>query len=157
VVTSAGLPLREEGAFFVDLRVLRAFVVRSCCLLVLSGCRSDGQSITEKEWVVVAIGDLQGPVGSGGQLLTMNFDAQTSQVSGFSGCNQYNAPYRLHGDSLSFGPVVSTKMACLLPPDTIEPRFLAALPAVRALALPDSILTLVGSGGVAVKLRQRQH
>ena len=100
---------------------------------------------------MVAIGTQQTPVGAGGRYLTMHFDAATSRVSGFSGCNQYNAPYTLHGDSLTFGPAVSTQMACIGNADSAERAFLGALPAITTWQLPDSTLTLVG-GGVAVQL-----
>ncbi len=85
----------------------------------------------------------------------MNFDYESSRVSGFSGCNQYSAPYVLTGDSLVFGPATSTKMFCL-ESDSVERAFLQAIPAVATWQVDDTILTLVG-GGVAVKLRAGQH
>ena len=143
----------------VNLRALRASVVRSCCWLALAGtagCGSDAPPITGKEWVVVALGDRIAPVGAGGHLLTMNFDYASGRVSGFAGCNQYNAPYVLAGDSLIFGPAVSTKMFCL-ETDSLERAFLGAIPAVAAWQLQDSLLILSGPGGVAVRLSSNEH
>ena len=123
---------------------------------LICGCRSDRQPLAGHRWVVVAIGDRQFPVGSGGQPLTMTFDDATHRLSGFAGCNQYNASYTQRGDSLSIGPAVSTQMACATGMDA-EHALLGALPAISSYQLPDTILTLVGSGGVAVKLVVRQH
>ena len=122
-------------------------------MLVLMGCQADAPAITGKEWRVAAIGALQAPVGAGGHPLTMTFDYNSGRVSGFSGCNQYSAPYVLAGDSLIFGPAAATKMACGGTGDSVEQAFLAAIPAVATWHLADSILTLSGSGGVAVRLR----
>ncbi|MBW8771810.1 MAG: META domain-containing protein [Gemmatimonadetes bacterium] len=156
MVTSAGLPLRKEGSFFVDLRVLRAFVVRSCCVLAFAGCRSSEPAINLKTWNVVAIGSEMAPVGAGGHYLTMYFGPATGRVSGFSGCNQYNGPYTLVGDSIAIGPLVSTKMACVESMD-IESRFLSALPALTHWQVTESTLTLTGPDGMALKLTPGEH
>ena len=89
-------------------------------------------------------------------MLTMTFDYESSRVSGFSGCNQYSAPYVLTGDTLVFGATTSTKMFCL-DADSVERNFLQAIPAIATWRVEaDTLLTLVG-GGVAVKLRVAQH
>lgn len=128
---------------------------RLLLLLALAGCRAAPPAITGKEWQVVAIGATQAPVGAGGKFLTMNFDSESARVSGFSGCNQFSAPYVLTGDSLVFGPATSTKMFCI-DADSVERAFLQAIPSVATWRMEDTLLTLVG-GGVAVKLRVAQH
>ena len=129
--------------------------VLAMTLILAAGCRPEAPTITGKEWQVVAIGAHQAPVGAGGRFLTMNFDYESSRVSGFSGCNQYSAPYVLSADTLIFGPATSTKMFCL-ESDSVERAFLAAIPAIATWRVDDTLLTLVG-GGVAVKLREGQH
>jgi heat shock protein HslJ len=135
-------------------------VARSCCFLILAGttaCGPDAPPITGREWRVVALGDRIAPVGAGGRPLTMNFDYTSARVSGFAGCNQYNAPYVLAGDSLIFGPAVSTMMACE-GFDSLELAFLASIPAVAHWQFADSsTLVLSGPGGVAVRLADSEH
>ncbi len=131
--------------------------MRSLLLLaILAACRPASPAITGKEWRVVALGDQIAPIGAGGHPLTMNFDYASGRVSGFAGCNQYNAPYVLAGDSLIFGPAVSTKMFCL-EADSLERAFLGAIPAVAAWQLRDSLLILSGPGGVAVRFSSSEH
>ena len=133
-------------------------IVAFLSLLALLGvvaCKGEAPAITGKEWRVVAIGDHLAPVGSGGRMLTMTFDYESSRVSGFSGCNQYSAPYVLTGDTMVFGAATSTKMFCL-DADSVERAFLQAIPAIATWQVDDTLLTLVG-GGVAVKLREGQH
>ena len=85
----------------------------------------------------------------------MNFDAADARVSGFSGCNQYSAPYVLTGDTLVFGAATSTKMFCL-DADSVERAFLQAIPAIATWRVEDTLLVLHG-GGVAIRLREGQH
>jgi hypothetical protein len=66
-------------------------------------------------------------------------ESTTSRAAGFAGCNRFSASYRLSGDSLSFGPIVS-KMACA-DGDELERSFLTALPS--------------GPGGVLARFRAR--
>jgi heat shock protein HslJ len=120
-----------------------------------SACDAPAPPFAGREWQVVAIGAHQAPFGAGGRPLTMNFDAAESRVSGFAGCNQYGGPYVQSGDTLIFGPMVSTKMFCL-ESDSVERAFLGAIPAVATWQLQDSVLILHGAG-VAIRLREGQH
>lgn len=43
--------------------------------------------------------------------ITLEFDGER-QSGGSGGCNSYSAQYEIHDDTLSFGPVTSTRMAC---------------------------------------------
>jgi heat shock protein HslJ len=119
---------------------------------LLMGCRPPEPAINLKTWNVVALGTQMAPVGAGGHYLTMYFGPGTGRVSGFSGCNQYNGPYTIAGDSIAIGPLVSTKMACIESMD-LESRFLGTLPTLTHWHVTDSTLLLTGAGGVAVRLR----
>jgi heat shock protein HslJ len=44
---------------------------------------------------------------------TLAFAADGSRASGNGGCNQFNGPYTQSGASLRFGPLVSTRRACV--------------------------------------------
>ena len=98
-------------------------------------------SITGREWVLVALGERSSPVGAGGKPATIRFDSASSRAAGFAGCNQFSGGYTLGPGSLSFGPLLSTKMACA-DGDELERGFLAALPRVTTYAAADSMLTL---------------
>src|SRR6266511_773660 len=109
-------------------------------------------TIADREWALVTLGERSTPLGAGGRPATLRLDSATSRAAGFGGCNRFSASYRLSGDSLSFGPVVSTKMACA-DGDELERSFLAALPAVAAYQVTDSALTLSGPDGVLARFR----
>lgn len=50
--------------------------------------------------------------------VTITFNETTGQASGFSGVNQFHGAYKRDGSTISFGPVVSTRMAG--PPELME-------------------------------------
>ena len=109
-------------------------------------------SLDNREWALVGLGEVAVPLGAGGRPATLQFDPTTGRAAGFAGCNRYSAGYTLAGDSLTFGPAVSTKMACA-DGDELERGYLAMLPAIRSYALSDSTLTLSGSGGPLARFR----
>jgi heat shock protein HslJ len=153
VVSNEELLLRPQKAISVHLRELRDSVLSSLSILALVGCGPTTPDLAGKEWVVTAVGDQVAPVGAGGRYLTMRFDGEGSRISGFSGCNQYNASYTLSGDSISFGPAISTKMACD-GFDSLEQTFLGTIPALARWQASDSTLVLYGEAGVAIRLRE---
>lgn len=108
--------------------------------------------LEDREWALVSLGERAAPPGAGGRPATIQFDGTNHRAAGFAGCNRYSAAYTLAGDSLSFGPAVSTKMACA-DGDQLERAYLAVLPEVRSFELSDSSLTLSGSGGSLARFR----
>ena len=127
-------------------------------VLALAGCakreppkaeapaQASVKSIEDRDWDLVALGERDHPLGAGGKPATLRFDSAAQRAGGSAGCNRYNASYRLKGDSLSFGPGISTKMAC---PDgmELENAWLGALPKVATWNATDSTLTLNGEDG----------
>ena len=63
------------------------------------------------EWVLVSLGTQTMPADST-KRPTLRLDTGTLHASGFTGCNRYTGSFIARGDSLAFGPVVSTKMFC---------------------------------------------
>jgi putative lipoprotein len=112
------------------------------------------QSILEREWTLVTIGDSAAPPGSGGKPATLRFDSAASRASGFAGCNRYSAQYTIAGDSLHFGPAMVTRMACV-DGDALERAFLPVISAVTGFHAADSTLTLTGSSGTLASFRAR--
>jgi heat shock protein HslJ len=109
-------------------------------------------SLDGRDWVLVDLGGQPAPPGADGRPATIRFDTATRRATGFAGCNRYSAQYTLAGDSLSFGPAMSTKMACA-DGDELERRYLAVLPEVGTYESSDSTITLNGSGGPLARFR----
>jgi len=108
--------------------------------------------LTGREWQLIAFGDRPAPLGAGGRAATMGFDLADGRAGGFAGCNRYSASYSLNGDTLTFGPAVSTKMACDAGME-LETSFLSTLGSVRRFELADSMLVLRGESDVLARFR----
>jgi len=73
----------------------------------------------------------------------------SGRVSGHGGCNRYGGRARIRGSSISFGPMVSTKMACAPALMDQEQKFHAALASATHFRLDhrQSKLFLLETGG----------
>lgn len=81
---------------------------------------------------------------------------RANRVGGTTSCNRYSGPYRLSGEGLRFGSMISTKMACAEPRMQQEAAFLQALAAVtRFEILPDGVLRLLADDGQAIVARRQ--
>ncbi len=70
-------------------------------------------------------------------------------LSGFAGCNQFNAPYAISGADLKIGSLTTTKMACERPRSLVEASYLQGLVGVRTWWI-DEIGELHLDGGAAL-------
>ena len=105
-----------------------------------------------RAWSLVALGDASPPAGAGGRPATIQFDLDNGRAAGFAGCNRYSASFTVEGDRLTFGPAISTKMACE-DGDALERGYLAVLPQVTRYERSDSTLSLIGSAGSLARFR----
>ena len=71
------------------------------------------------------------------------------RISGSGGCNRMSGTATIAGDTITFGPIASTKMACSRTAMNQENRFFAALNDVRAWRFDPARhkLTLLGADG----------
>ena len=69
------------------------------------------------------------------------------QVKGSGGCNNYFADYETDGESLTLGPIGSTRMACEDEISQREMEFFAALETVAGYNINRGTLTLIDAGG----------
>jgi heat shock protein HslJ len=112
-------------------------------LALLPGCREQrqqlGQALSGKPPVIAGslegswvLADLNGG-GAPAAEVTLMFDPGdqgTSRVAGKSGCNRFTGGWKQDGQSVTFGPLASTMMACPPPIMEVEQRFLKTLEAV---------------------------
>ena len=113
-----------------------------------------GVSISGRDWVLISLGDRTGPVGAGNQPLTLRFDGATLQASGFGGCNRFTASFTSFGDSLLFGPIASTKMACV-GVDELERSYFNTLQSIKSYSVSEPVLTLNAAPGPVARFRGR--
>jgi heat shock protein HslJ len=126
--------------------------------LGLSGCHGGGAPTTPRlalkgtTWQLVRVNGQGATALRGGEPATVQFSTDGS-ATGFAGCNRFRGPYTTQADSLRFGPLLMTRMACASGSE-LEARYVAALEATRRFAFDhDSLRFLGATGPVAVFIR----
>ncbi len=95
-------------------------------------------------WRPTLIGDAGVTGGAGDKPLELTL--ADGSVAGFSGCNRFMGSYSLEGESLTFGPLAATMMACV-DQDDQEQHFLGALQATATWRLDNGDLVLIDADG----------
>ena len=127
-----------------------AILTASACA-AQSGSGQAGEALADREWALVALGDPPAPIGATAHPPTLRLDSKETRASGFAGCNRFSGSFELAGARLTFGPLLSTKMACERGMD-VEQRYLDALGKVDAWSVASGELVLRG-GGAALRFR----
>lgn len=134
------------------------FIAAICCAIFFTGCSVDGNenvsaksldSISDKPaagfantyWKLTELNGNPAELGNGQKELHLITGSKDKQVHGFSGCNRYSGSYTLSGDQLTFGQMISTRMACLDDKNQ-ETAYLQALTNVRRFAIEADTLKL---------------
>jgi heat shock protein HslJ len=81
---------------------------------------------------------------------TILLDADTKAVTGSTGCNRLRGTYTLEGSKLTFGPIISTLMACVKGME-VETAMNAVFAKVDGYQLSGETLTLTGGGTTLAK------
>jgi heat shock protein HslJ len=120
--------------------------------LQLSGCGGEPRSLLEgPEWQVESIRDV--PVEDVEATLAF---LPEGRVAGSGGCNRFMGGYELTGETLSFGPLATTQMACPEPQMDVEQRMLDTLSGVTLFAIANdgALVLLEADRPVLVARRQ---
>jgi heat shock protein HslJ len=129
----------------VSLRSLR-FAGLAAALIGMAGC---GEAVEEPlpgtNWRATQIAG-QPAVAEAMASLAFREDG----IAGTTGCNSFHGSATLAEQTLTIGPLATTRMACEPPRMDQEMRFLEALAATRSFARRGSALTFLGEDGAPV-------
>jgi heat shock protein HslJ len=155
--TLAACPTDSQADVFVrDLSVVDTYVFSGDNLVL--NLRADGSTMTFEAQPVLALAGSTWDVLSynNGRAavittlpethLTTTFAAD-GRIGGDAGCNTFEGAYTVAGNSLSIGPLATTRMACAQPIMQQEQAFLTALQAASKYMLTSDRLTLRDPNG----------
>jgi heat shock protein HslJ len=132
-------------------------------LVALAACQPPHPANSEPEfraavsgvdWELVELDGKTAATGAGGRRATLRFDPDTTRVGGFSGCNRFGGSYSIAGDSLHFGPIAMTRMACSAGME-LESALSAALQATQRYELSTTQLKLFGPSGPVARFSRQ--
>jgi heat shock protein HslJ len=110
--------------------------------------RAAAVPLTGTSWRLTQIGDQLVDNPPGDAAAHIQLQAGNSRVTGFAGCNRMFGGYSLDGESLKFGQVGATKMACLEEGRMeLESSFFDTLSRVARWKITNSTLELLDDSG----------
>jgi copper homeostasis protein (lipoprotein) len=119
-------------------------------------CGSSGvqPGLAHTRWRPIRIGERAVTVSGQAHEPWIALDPKAKRVTGSGGCNRISGSYESGGDTLTFGPITSTRMAC--PGMETETAFLKALEGTRRFRLVGRHLDLEDARGtVLARLEER--
>ncbi|WP_197038273.1 META domain-containing protein [Billgrantia saliphila] len=129
--------------------------------IVLAGCASmespmHDEPLENTYWKLIRVGDVTAEAVDNQREAHFVLHAEENRLAGSTGCNRLAGSYRLENDSLRFGPLVTTRMACLEGAET-EQVFLGALEAATTWQIEGQALTLEDADGETVAHFEAVH
>ena len=109
--------------------IATASIALSLCV-ACAGLGGPGESPAGTVWRVVEMGAKPVPRLEGGRAPTLRLDGVSSQASGFMGCNRMTTSFELEGDTLRFGLMATTRMACEPVATAVETDYMEIIEAV---------------------------
>jgi len=142
----------QEAAYLKALPTAKSFSVKADQLTLsdaagkaIAAYKAQSQSLSGTSWNVISYNNGKQAVVSvmAGTDLTAVFGSD-GNLSGNSGCNTYNGPYKVDGNKITIGPLASTMMACADPAGVMdqEAQFLAALSSAATYRVEGSLMEL---------------
>jgi heat shock protein HslJ len=104
-------------------------------------------------WLLVEIDGKPAGTGTSGRSPDLLFDSE-GKVGGYAGCNRFSGGVEIEGDVVTFGPLMSTMMACA-EGDQVEQVYLAKLVGMVRFSVSGDELVLYGGDGSRPVLRFR--
>ena len=132
----------------ISVAMARTLTATIVVALIAAGCAtSDGETAQDVDlvgttWLAT---EIEGAGVVDGAKSTLGF-VDPGRVAGQGGCNRYFGGVAIDGQSMEFGKMGSTMMACPPPLMEQEQRYLAALGAAKRFELKDGTLLLFGEG-----------
>ena len=143
----------SEGELMEDQRWLQwgAIALAAVFSAVLIGIAINrGDDLEGSTWTVEQL-DVQGTMTAPLEGTTITASFADGQVSGIASCNNYFGAYEVDGDTITFGPVGTTLMACEPAFSDQEFAYLASLDAADTYAVDGDTMTLSSGGTVLVE------
>jgi len=142
----------QESAYMQALGEAKTFAVNGDQLTLTGGdgtklavYKAQSQDLAGTNWEVTAYNNgKQAVIGVlEGTTLTASF-GKDGALSGNSGCNDFNGPYKVDGDQITIGPLASTMKMCSDPVGVMdqEAQYLAALQSAAKYQIEGNVLQL---------------
>jgi len=120
---------------------MKKIMIGLLIMFVLSACSGSSSVSIEGQWKLVSYN--QNPAVPD---VETSIEFKDGQMSGNVGCNGFGGEYKVSGDMLEFGPVMSTMMFCENVAEQ-ESTVLSTLQEKTSFAFDGNVLTITSANG----------
>jgi len=125
---------------------MKSIVYSILIVFILGACSAGKGASIQGQWKLISYGSVPNQTPAIADVDTMiEFDSE-GRMSGNVGCNGFGGDYTVDGDTITFGPVMTTEMFCFNVADQESGTF-AVLQGVTSFELDGNMLTITSADG----------
>jgi len=126
---------------------MKKLVVGLLALFVLAACAGGTSASVSGQWKLVSYGSASSQTPAAVNVDTNIEFGSDGKLNGNVGCNSFGGDYKVSGNQITFGPVMSTMMACLNQSGDQEMGTLAVLKDSAKFVMDNNKLTVTSADG----------
>ncbi len=140
---------------------MKKIILMMISLLVLAGlmltaCAGNVTNSPVGDWKLVSYGSTASPTPAAAGVDTSITFASNDQVSGNVGCNSFSGDYSVNGSQITFGPIISTLMACEDPIGQQEAEVFHVFTGTVNFQVNGNTLTITSADGTSAVVLERK-
>ena len=135
---------------------MKKSVIGLLALFVLAACAGGNSASVTGQWKLVSYGPTASPTPAAADVDTSIEFKSDGTLSGNVGCNGFGGDFKVDGDTLTFGSIVSTMMFCEGPGGDQETAALAVIHESAKFVLDGDSLTITSADGNSVLVLARK-
>ena len=135
---------------------MKKLIVGLLALLLLAACAGGSPATIKGEWKLVSHGSASSQTPAAPDVETSIEFGSDGQMNGNVGCNGFGGDFTVEGDTITFGPIVSTMMFCEGPVGEQEAATLVVFQESASFVLDGDTLTVTSGDGSSVLVLARK-
>ena len=117
---------------------------------ILTACAGNNSDVLSGNWKLISYGSLTDPTPAAPNVETSLTFGTDGKLSGSVGCNSFGGDYKVDGNTITFGALASTEMACAEPLMQQESAVFNLLSNSAAFQVDGNTLTITSTDGISV-------
>jgi heat shock protein HslJ len=135
---------------------MKKILIVLLAMVILAACASSSSPSIQGQWELVSYGSASEQIPAAPDVDTsIEFDSE-GNMNGNVGCNGFGGEYTVEGETITFGPVMSTMMFCEGPVGEQETGTLAVFQETATFTLNGNIMTITSADGNSVIVLERK-
>ena len=135
---------------------MKKLVIGLLVLFVLAACAGGASASINGQWKLVSYGSAASQTPAAPDVETSIEFGSDGKLTGNVGCNGFGGDFKVDGDTITFGSVMSTMMFCEGPVGDQEMGTITVLQASAKFALDGDNLTITSADGNSVIVLARK-